>query len=103
MTLAETLGIDETRIPPSCHFALAYAERRWQELGSPTDVEALAKMLDTAIRFCADNELRYPKVLLLRLKQLQRGEWPAQESFAQTKPTELNAWGVDITDDDIPF
>jgi len=107
MTLTQILAIDETRIPPSCQLGLAYVERRWQELGSPTGVEALRDMLDKALRFCADNELRYPKVLLLRLKQLERGEWPVESTRAEknpeTEPTAANAWGVDITDDDIPF
>jgi len=74
MTLAEILEIDATRIPADCRFAMGYLERRWRELGSPTGVEALTELLDKAICFCADNELRYPKVLLLRLKQMQRGE-----------------------------
>jgi hypothetical protein len=105
MTLTQILAIDETRIPPSCRFAMSYVERRWRECGSPTGVEALRDMLDKALRFCADNELRYPKVLLLRLKQLERGEWPVESTpeSEPTKPTPLNAWGVDITDDDIPF
>jgi hypothetical protein len=60
-------------------------------------------MLDAAIKFCGENGVLYPKVLLLRLKQLQRGDWPAEESSPETEPTPLNAWGVDITDDDIPF
>ncbi len=75
MTLAELLEIDATRIPAACRFAMTYLERRWQELASPTRAEPLQQMLDDSIDFCTKNGVCYPKIVLLRLKQLQRREW----------------------------
>ena len=47
--------------------------------GEPTEPIALGEFLDSALKFCAQMEYPYPKVFLLRLKQLQRGEWSRQE------------------------
>jgi hypothetical protein len=71
----EVLEIDSTRLRQAERPAADYCALRWQELGRPRDAEALGKFLDDVISFCPTVGLRYPKVLLKRLKQVQRGEW----------------------------
>jgi hypothetical protein len=78
MDLLELLEVDRERLPRHTEEAMDYCEECWEERGRPTDPQHLAKFLDGALRFCAEAGLRYPKVLLLRLKQLQRGEWPME-------------------------
>jgi hypothetical protein len=73
--LLEVLEIDSERLPRKCTRAVKVVQGQWVERGQPMDGTALAEFLDQAISFCAEVELKYPKILLKRLKQLQRDEW----------------------------
>jgi hypothetical protein len=73
--LLEVLEINSGRLPRKCTRAVKVVQGRWAERGQPMDGTALVEFLDQAITFCAEMELTYPKILLKRLKQLQRGEW----------------------------
>jgi hypothetical protein len=71
----DLLEINRDRVPSRSKQAVRYIERQWLEAGQPSEGEALEEFLDRALEFCSSVELHYPSVLLLRLKQLQRGEW----------------------------
>ena len=73
--LLELLEVNRDRLPAKSGRAVAYCQVRWVENGKPTARVALADFLDKALKFCAEVELPYPLVFLLRLKQLQRAEW----------------------------
>ena len=73
--LLEVLEINPEKLPNRCTRAVNVVRGQWVERGQPMDGTALAQFLDQALDFCKQMELGYPKVLLLRLKQLQRGEW----------------------------
>jgi hypothetical protein len=73
--LIEVLEVNRDRLPSATKRAVDYLQRYWAERGSPSGAEPLEKFLDDAIRFCPTVGFRYPKVFLLRLKQLQRHEW----------------------------
>ncbi len=75
-TLLKLLGINRDRIPRESMRCTEYFENRWIELGQPVEVESLMSFLDSTINFCGREDFKYPKVFLLRLKQMQRGEWP---------------------------
>jgi len=75
MDLLDLLEVNKDRLPSDTQRAASYIERAWLEARRPTEPEALAHFLDGRLRFCSENGFRYPRVLLLRLKQLQRGEW----------------------------
>ena len=75
MDLLDILEVNRERLPKKSTSAVAYGERRWEEKGKPTDRKTLAEFLDDLLRFCAGVGLHYPRVFLLRLKQLQRREW----------------------------
>lgn len=78
--LVKVLEINSERIPGRSTQTMKVVQGRWVERGQPTDGPALAEFLDQTIDFCKKMELEYPKILLKRLKQLQRGEWkPADE------------------------
>lgn len=92
--LLEVLEINPQKLPKKCTRAVNVVRGQWVERGQPVDGTALAEFLDQAIDFCKQMELTYPKVLLLRLKQLQRGEWqPAQEVVdADGRFAEVTGW-----------
>ena len=75
MTLAELLEVNLAEIPPNCQRTIAYIQGCWTENGCPTEPTALAQFLDAKLKFCAEVQYRYPKIILKRLKQLQRKEW----------------------------
>jgi hypothetical protein len=75
MDLLEVLEVGHDRLPRRTARAVAYLQRAWEQAGQPTKPEALTDFLDSRLRFCTQQELQYPKVFLLRLKQLQRSEW----------------------------
>ena len=73
--LLDILEVDSGRVPHNTSRALVYLCAAWIERGRPMEAGALADFLDDKLKFCTDVGFRYPKVFLLRLKQLQRGEW----------------------------
>jgi hypothetical protein len=73
--LLEVLEINPEKLPKRCTRAVNVVRGQRVERGQPVYGTVLAEFLDQAIDFCKQMELVYPKVLLLRLKQLQRGEW----------------------------
>ena len=84
MRLFELLEVDPHRLPRHTLPAVHYCERAWQERCKPTEARYLVDFLDEALRSCTEAGLRYPRVLLLRLKQLQRGEWTSVASRHET-------------------
>lgn len=76
MHLLDLLHVDRASLPRYVAQAVESCEEEWEERGRPSDPQRLARFLDEALRSCTQQGVRYPKVLLLRLKQLQRGEWP---------------------------
>ena len=81
--LLELLEINGELIPRKSLRCAGYFQRRWMEVGTPTEAGSLIDFLDSTIDFCKREELTYPKVFLLRLKQLQRGEWAPCVSLAR--------------------
>jgi hypothetical protein len=75
VTLWQVLDVDERCIPPACRVAALKIPWWWAEHGRPAGRIALSVFLHGAINRCAQEGVRYPKVVLLRLKQMQRGEW----------------------------
>lgn len=76
MHLLELLKVNPRKLPPDAAEAVRFCEAVWEEYGKPCDPEPLEEFLDDALSRCAGVGVRYPKVFLLRLKELQRGEWP---------------------------
>lgn len=75
MGFAELLELDLDRIRNEDKFGLKYCARAWQEAGEPGEPKQLVRFLDSQLERCVMLQVRYPKVLLLRLGQLRRGEW----------------------------
>ena len=71
MTLTETLQIKERFLKFEDMRALDYAEKRWQELGRPTERWQVINFLERILKELK-NQRGYPKVLLLRKKEIQR-------------------------------
>jgi hypothetical protein len=86
MTLTETLQIKGRYLKFEDLRALDYAEERWQQEGCPKERWQLINFLEKMLHELRDKG-GYPKVLLLRKKEIQRqqftvhkpGETPAQE------------------------
>ena len=61
-----------------------YAEKRWKEAGEPTERWAIINFLERMLRELKERG-GYPKVLLLRKKEIQRGTYTIpQAGEAQT-------------------
>jgi len=86
VNLLEVLEVEQDKLPHQTRRAAYYCAERWVEAGKPTEPAALADFLDGALKFCQEVEFRYPKILLKRLKQLQRGEWMPRVEGTERRP-----------------
>lgn len=75
MDLLDVLEVNRDRLPRKSAAAVTYCQARWAEKSKPTERVALAEFLDEVLKFCPEVGLHYPRVFLLRLKQLQLAEW----------------------------
>jgi len=87
MTLTETLQLKERFLRYEDMRALDYCEMEWQKAGCPTERWQLINFLERMLRELQANGLGYPRVLLLRKKELQR------KTFAIQQPNEALAEG----------
>src|SRR5215471_18456582 len=73
MTLTETLQLNEKYFKYDDLRALNYCEKRWQEEKTPVERWQLINFLEQMMRELVATGIGYPKVLLLRKKEIQRG------------------------------
>ena len=86
MTLTETLQLKERFLKFEDLRALDYCEKRWREEGHPTERWQVINFLEKMLHELKDQG-GYPKVLLLRKKEIQR------QQFTIRKPGEAPAEG----------
>jgi hypothetical protein len=84
--LFEVLEINRDRIRRADNFTMKYLARAFREEGPATGPENLIAWLNAKITWCAENGNRYPKVVLARLKQLQRGDFILPEEMLASSP-----------------
>src|SRR5215472_7369264 len=72
MTLTETLKLKERYLQYNDLRALDYCEKRWREAGEPTERWQVINFLERMLQELQQNGTGYPKVLLLRKKEIQR-------------------------------
>lgn len=75
MTLTQTLQLQERYLKYEDLRALDYCERRWQEENRPLKRWELVNFIEKMLRELQRNGVGYPKVLLLRKKEIQRKEF----------------------------
>jgi hypothetical protein len=80
MTFTETLQIKERYLQFEDLRALDYCEKRWKQDGCPAKGWELVNFIERMLRELLANGVGYPKVLLLRKKEIQRGTFTPQES-----------------------
>lgn len=81
LSLWQVLEIDERCIPVESRVAALKIAWWWGEYGRPAAKVVLSIFLHHAINACVREGIRYPKIVLKRLKQMQRDEWsPAGQS-----------------------
>ena len=56
-----------------------FIERIFVERGRPEDCDGLLSVLEDAMNRCKMMHFTYPKFVLFRKKQLERGEWQPKE------------------------
>jgi hypothetical protein len=83
-TLADVLHIDSRFIPEADSFGWSTIQRLWWSCERPYAPKVLKKFLNESIYACMLKKIRYPKVVLRRLKDLQRflegrGPWPPDD------------------------
>lgn len=85
MTLTETLQIKEKFLRYDDLRAIDYCEKRWLEEGRPTERWQIINFLEKMLRELKDHG-GYPKVLLLRKKELQRRTFTISKPGEQKEP-----------------
>lgn len=81
VSLWQLLEVNEECIPVCCRAGAFRIALWWVEAKRPGGKTALSCFLHSALNRCKRDGVRYPKVALLRLKQMQRGEWGPAEQF----------------------
>ena len=89
MTLTETLRIEERYLQFEDLRAMAYCERRWQEDGRPATRWGMFSFIERMLRELQQTGVGYPKVLLLRKKEIQRGTFALEPREERNGPKEL--------------
>jgi len=95
MTLTQTLQLKEKYLQFEDLRALDYCEKRWKEEGCPTERWQAINFLEKMLRELKDHG-GYPKVLLLRKKEIQRKQFTIQ------KPREMPAGGCTCAEGWLP-
>jgi hypothetical protein len=72
MTLTDTLRVEERYLQFQDLRAMDYCEKRWQQDGRPATRWEMVNFLERMLRELRQNGIGYPKVLLLRKKEIQR-------------------------------
>ena len=89
MTLTETLQLKERYLQYDDLRALDYCEKRWREEGYPTERWQVINFLENMLRELKEHG-GYPKVLLLRKKEIQRRTYtipqPSEEEQSEGCP-----------------
>jgi hypothetical protein len=78
MTLTETLQLKEHFLKFEDLRALDYCEKRWKDEGRPTERWQVINFLERMLQELKDQG-GYPKVLLLRKKEIQRREFAIRQ------------------------
>jgi len=90
MTFTETLQLKEKYLQYEDLRALAYCEKRWQQDGRPTKRWELVNFLERMLQELKTSGTGYPKVLLLRKKQIQRRTFiPAEPGDKSTTAQDM--------------
>ncbi len=94
MTLTETLQLKERFLKFEDLRALDYCEKRWQQNGRPATKWEMVNFIERMLQELQQNGIGYPKVLLLRKKEIQRRTFtlqPRKERHAPRQPQFPNA------------
>lgn len=75
MTLTETLQLKERFLKFEDLRALDYCEKRWLEENRPIKRWEMFNFIEKMLQELKANGIGYPKILLLRKKEIQRGEF----------------------------
>ena len=78
MTLTQTLQLKEKYLQYDDLRAMDYCEKRYREAGEPTERWQVINFLEKMLRELKDKG-GYPKVLLLRKKEIQRQQFTIQQ------------------------
>jgi hypothetical protein len=79
MTLTKTLRIKEEYLQFEDLRAMDYCEKRWQQEGRPATKWEMVNFIERMLRELRQNGIGYPKVLLLRKKEIQRQQFKVEQ------------------------
>jgi len=88
MTLTETLQLKERYLQYDDLRALDYCERRWQQDGRPATRWEMINFIERMLQELQQNGIGYPKVLLLRKKEIQRRTFTLEPREERDRPRE---------------
>jgi hypothetical protein len=88
MTLTETLQLKESFLKFEDLRALGYCEKRWQQDGRPATRWEMVNFIERMLQELQQNGIGYPKVLLLRKKEIQRQTFTVKPPEERVGPRE---------------
>jgi len=96
MTLTETLQLKEKYLQYDDLRALAYCEKRYQQEGCPTERWQVINFLERMLRELKEQG-GYPKVLLLRKKEIQRRTYMLPQRSEENEAEDCSCSGGWLT------
>lgn len=82
MTLTSLLEIQPQCLTDLDERSLCAAEELWRRAGSPKEPAKLCEAIETILNELVNMGLGYPKILLRRKKELERGDWGPRQAPA---------------------
>ena len=88
MTLTDFLELDESLMDEGDYRCLSLAKDYYERAGAPTDKAAVAELLERVLLRCQSkmDPIPYPKILLLRKRQLEGRQRAGAKSWAPWQP-----------------
>ena len=97
MTLTESLQLKEKYLQYDDLRAFDYCEKRWREEGRPKERWRLINFLEKMLQELKETFGVYPKVLLLRKKEIQRGTYAIPGERVAGECSCFDGWLADHT------
>jgi hypothetical protein len=82
-SLASVLAIVTESIRPEHRLGMNVAEEIYKRCGLPADHDRLIRAIQTIITESVERKVRYPTIVFMRLRQLQRHEWAPDPKSVQ--------------------
>jgi hypothetical protein len=96
MSFKSLLRIDEDLLEYEDQRAFDFCEEKWNSAGRPTKKWKLVSFIESLLKEFIASGLQYPRVLLLRKKEIQRGTFAIDERVTASVQTRATAHACNL-------